>query len=261
MRCLRKVRSKMNYPNNYRFKKVFGFNIFDQPFSDLIKDALAGSEKIIVNTISPNSYGIAKYDTEFKQALIESYVMLDGVYFGLASFLTGGGSIHANQGPHITKDALHFAQLNSLRVFFLGSTEETLLKIHSRLSKRYPNILFSSYSPPFSDSFDSFVELDIQNTINNFSPDILFIGMTCPKQEKWIFRNSDKIKFKISLSIGGVFDWLAGNRNEIPQLWWDLKLGWLYRIIQRPEIIRRNFKNTLVFFTDLVKHVIRYGKI
>ena len=235
--------------------KVIDFGverIYDQPYSD--------NPKIIINTISPNSYGISTYDLNFKEALKDSILVLDGVYFSLPTVLKGRGWVTPNQGPYITKKTFEFANENRLKVFFLGSTESTLMKITERIGKEYPNISVSSYSPPFKNDFDDNDNKIIFEQINSFDPYLLLIGMTCPKQEKWIHKNKNVINFKVSLAVGGVFDWYAGNYKEIPQTWWDLKLGWLYRIFQRPEIIRRNFRNTAIFFKDVIKELIKVGK-
>ncbi len=243
----------------FETKRLLDFEVLNEKFSDSVLKHYYG-QKLIVNTISPNSYGISTFNKKFKDALCGSILALDGVYFALASILKGNGYVVENQGPHITYDTLEFANKNSLKVFFLGSTQKTLVKIMKRLSKEYPNISSATYSPPFKDKFDDEDNIKICQVINKFSPDILLIGMTCPKQEIWIHQNKDNINFKISLSIGGVFDWYAGNIKEIPQIWWDLKLGWLYRIIQRPEIIKRNYRNTGIFIKDLIKEVLRFEK-
>ena len=238
-----------------QLKEILGFNVLNEDFNSLLID-MESLEKIIVNTISPNSYGISTYDESFKEALDNSVLVLDGVYFALASILKGQGGVKENQGPHITKKILERANQKSLKVFFLGSTDETLKKIKNRIAIDYPNIVSQYYSPPFREVFSLEENASIFNAINSFNPNILLLGMTCPKQEKWIVENSDRISFNIGVSVGGVFDWYAGNRKEIPQIWWDLKLGWLYRIVQRPEIIKRNFKNTVIFLKDLVKEVV-----
>ena len=74
-----------------------------------------------------------------------------------------------------------------------------------------------------------------------FSPNVVFVGMTCPKQEIWINENLYRFNNILFIAIGGVFDWFAGNYPELNKMWWKLRLGWLGRIIQRPEIIKRNF--------------------
>lgn len=245
---------------NYRTRQILGFIVLDSPIVELYALMYCSYGKNVINTISPNSYGIAQYDLSFKEALFGSILVLDGVYFSLPTIFKGKGWVTSNQGPHITKKAFEFANENYLKVFFLGSTESTLLKITERIGKEYPNISVGCYSPPFKSELDENDNKIIFDHINSFEPYFLIIGMTCPKQEKWIHKNKDFINFKVSLAVGGVFDWYAGNYKEIPQIWWDLKLGWLYRNFQRPELIRRNYKNIIIFFKDVIKELIKVEK-
>ena len=75
------------------------------------------------------------------------------------------------------------------RVFFMGATNEALRKIKLRASLQYPNIIIDYYSPPFKPKLTDQDNQIIINKINTFKPDIVFIGMTCPKQEKWSYSN------------------------------------------------------------------------
>jgi len=88
--------------------------------------------------------------------------------------------------------------------------------------------------------------------------------MTCPKQEKWAYQNKTKLKTKLICCVGAVFDWYAGNQNEIHPLWWKLRLAWLKRTIDRPEILKR-YPNIGIFFLHLFFAIIgikkyKYGK-
>ncbi len=235
-----------------------GFNIFNASL-DLIelKDGLTPS---VLNTISPNSYGISTKDELFRKALKETdYLVLDGVYFALASILQTGRNITKNQGPDVF---YHFmSRINKIggKIFFLGSSEATLLKITNKAKFEYPNITIETYSPPFKLDFNEKEDQEIINRINRFKPDIVFVGMTCPKQEKWSVVNKIKLNTKLICSIGAVFDWYAGNEKEIHPLWWKLRLAWLKRTIDRPEILKR-YPNIGIFFRDLFLKILGLKK-
>ncbi len=230
-------------------KNIMGFTIFNSSL-DLI-ELKNNSTPSVLNTISPNSYGISTKDKLFRQALKETdYLVLDGVYFALASILQSGRNIIKNQGPDVF---YHFmSRINKCggKVFFLGSSEITLIKIHEKAFIEYPNIKIESYSPPFKLEFSEEENQEIINRINTFKPDIVFVGMTCPKQEKWSIQNKSKLKTKLICSIGAVFDWYAGNEKVIHPIWWKLRLAWLKRTIDRPEILKR-YPNIGIFFRDL----------
>lgn len=213
-----------------------GYDIFSD---NLSKIELTDKCKVL-STISPNSYAIAERDSIFKKSLLKSdFIVLDGVYFGLAAILTKRKIIKTNNGPSVYDYFIKKMNRQKGRVFFLGSTNDTLQKIKLRLVKEYPNISADFFSPPFKNNFSDKENKIMISAINKFNPDILFVGMTCPKQEKWVYKNSKLINTKLICSIGAVFDWYAGNTKEIHPIWWKLKLGWLKRAIDRPEIIKR----------------------
>lgn len=227
-----------------------GFSILDEKYRDFRKSFSAGS----VVTISPNSYGLSVKDKLFKSALNHADILvLDGVYFGLGYFLKTGKRIEKNQAPEIFYDELAIQNKNSGRVLFFGSTIKTLSKIEKRLYLDYPNLIVSTISPPFKDTLDESDNLDIEREINAFKPDVIFVGMTCPKQEIWIHNQKHKYPGVLFLAIGGVFDWFAGNYKELHPLWWKLRLGWLGRAIQRPELLKRNIPNYWIYFKDMLK--------
>lgn len=229
------------------FINCMGFNVFS---SNLTEIEINSGNKIL-NTISPNSYGISTKDKLFRQALKESdFLVLDGVYFGLSSILLQGKRVIKNQGPDVFYFFMKKMNSENGKVFFLGSTNSTLEKMKLKAAVDYPNITISYYSPPFKAEFNDEDNRIMIEKINNFQPDILFVGMTCPKQEKWSFVNKNKIEANLTCCIGAVFDWFAGNEKSIAPIWWKLRLVWLVRTVNRPEILKR-YPNIGIFFFHL----------
>tara|TARA_B100000780_G_C21089893_1_gene439228 strand:+ start:494 stop:1222 length:729 start_codon:yes stop_codon:yes gene_type:complete len=236
----------------------FGLTIYSD---SLNKISLNNSSAKTLNTISPNSYGISTKDNLFKKSLKESdYLVLDGVYFALSSILMLGKNIKQNNGPDVFDFFIRKMHLEKGRVFFLGSSEETLSKINNRLRREYENISAEFMSPPYKPSFTQEDNDLMIEAINNFRPDIVFVGMTCPKQEKWANQNKSRLNTKLICSVGAVFDWYAGNQKDIHPLWWKLRLAWLKRTIDRPEILKR-YPNIGIFFWHLILSMLRIKKI
>lgn len=241
--------------DNLNFVNVLGYNVFND---DITK--ISFENKIVVNTISPNSFGIATNDPSFREALKQSDILtLDGEYFGLASLLLKGVILKKQQGPDNFKCFMKKANEISGKVFLLGSTERTLDLMKKRALAEYPNIQVESYSPPFKHDFS----LDDNNimiqTINKFEPDLLCIGLTAPKQEKWAIEHRDKLNVKVIISIGQVFDWYAGTMEEPNPIWSRFHLLWLIRTIKRPEILKR-YPMVFKFFWYLLLNIIRIRK-
>ncbi|MBR9907049.1 MAG: WecB/TagA/CpsF family glycosyltransferase [Gammaproteobacteria bacterium] len=213
------------------------------------------SQPTVVNTINPHSYVVAKGDGWFREALTTSdYLLPDGVGIVLAARFLGQPRINRVSGPDFFKAALNQLEKKKGRVFFLGSTEKTLNLIQKRISKEYPNICMSSFSPPFKDNFtDEDIEA-FASVVNEFSPDVLFVGLTAPKQEKLILRMNSKLHAKIVSGVGAAFDYFAGTVNEPSGIWSRLKLEWFRRFLSEPKRLwRRNFVSAPIFLGDVFK--------
>ncbi len=241
-----------------RTTNVLGYDVFSGSLDELNPDI----DKVLINTISPNSYGLALNDKKFETALKNTdLLVLDGVGIALGSILINGKDIKKICGQDCFDYLIDRANKNNWKVFFLGSTNKTLEKITSRIKNEYPLVNVESYSPPFKSEFsedDNFVMIQ---AINNFEPDVLFIGMTAPKQEKWAYEHKDFVNARIISTIGNVFDWYAGNSKRPSKIWINLRLEWLARIFMRPEIFRRNTGNQLKFLRDVFLHITHIKKI
>ena len=145
-------------------------------------------------------------------------------------------------------------------VFFLGSTSETLQKIKQKYNKEFPHVSVGTYSPPFEDNYSEEDNHKIIDSINAFQPDVLFVGMTAPKQEIWSYHNKKKINAKIISTIGNVFDWYAGNTKRPGIFWQKIGLEWFVRIFYRPEIFKRNIGNQMIFFWHLLLSIMGFKK-
>ena len=234
----------------YNSVSVLGFTVFSDHLSKI--PLRADKCRAINCSISPNNYGMASKDAEFKNVLKHTeYLVLDGVYFALASIFLKGKNIKKNQGPDVYKHFLGRLNETSGKAFFLGSSPKVLQSITDRLSKEYPKIQVATYSPPFKAVFSDEDNQQMVDSINAFNPEVVFVGMTAPKQEKWSFQHKGKLKAGLIISIGNVFDWYAGTQKEIHPFYFKIRMAWLIRIFLRPEIFRRNIGNQMMFFRHL----------
>ena len=211
-------------------------------------------EKCIINTINPHSYCVAKKDRDFNEALLSSEVLLpDGFGMVLATRFLTGQKINKIAGADIHRYLLKQANKNKLKVFYLGASHQTLELIEKRIRNEFINIKVASYSPPYKPQFTNEETLEMIDKVNIFQPDFLFVGMTAPKQEKWVYANKERLDVNVIASIGAVFDFYAGNVNRAPK--WMIKFGieWLHRSLQSRRLLISNFKSNPVFLYDLVK--------
>ncbi len=244
--------------HGYKTTKVLGYEVFSEKL-DVINPSIP---KVLINTFSPNSYGLALKDKEFQDSLKKADILvLDGVGIAFGSIILNRKNIRKIAGQDCFDFLMAKANSYHWKVFFLGSSTETLKKITDRVRKEFPNVKTGSYSPPFKPVFSNEENNSIRDAINNFSPDVLFIGMTAPKQEKWAYQNRDFVNARIISTIGNVFDWYAGNSKRPAKIWIKLRLEWFARIFMRPEILKRNTGNQLLFVRDVFLSLLRIKKI
>ncbi|MGO4918527.1 WecB/TagA/CpsF family glycosyltransferase [Maribacter spongiicola] len=211
--------------------------------------------KLLVSTINQYSYCISEEDDVFKKALLESDVILpDGVGIVAAAKWLNGVSIKKIAGADFHDFQLK--RLNEIHgsCFYLGASDETLSKIGERLKKEYPNVTFGSYSPPYKPRFTEEDTKAMIEAVNSFKPDVLFVGMTAPKQEKWSHANKENLDAKIICSIGAVFDFYAGTVERPNKIWQDLGLEWLGRLLKEPKRMGNRYIYYGAVFT---KHLVK----
>lgn len=201
--------------------------------------------KCVINTINQFSYSIAEKDAEFKQALIHSDILLpDGVGITAAVKFLKKEDIKKIAGADLHMHFLNQLNKTGGRCFYLGASEDTLGLIKEKLKLEFPNITVESYSPPYKNDFSS-VDTELMiNAVNAFKPDVLFVGMTAPKQEKWIFKNSASLQAHVICAIGAVFDFYAGTVTRPSKFWQKMGLEWFMRMVKEP---RRMYKRYLYY--------------
>ena len=135
------------------------------------------------------------------------------------------------------------------KCFFMGSSEAVLQKIRENAAVKYPSVIVETYSPPYKPVFSEEDNSLIIKAINSFNPDLLWIGMTAPKQEKWLHDNWPRLEIQCHAgAIGAVFDFFAGTLQRAPENWQKAGLEWLYRFIKEPRRMwRRNLISNPIF--------------
>ncbi|MGO5243411.1 WecB/TagA/CpsF family glycosyltransferase [Hallella faecis] len=228
------------------------------------KEALASipQGKKLINTVNAHSFNTAKKDKLFAEALMKGdYLIPDG-----ASIVKACRWIKAKSRPKeriAGWDLFEFEMRrlneneneNKKRVMFMGSSEKVLELISKKAAEVYPNIEVVTYSPPYKPVFTDEDNRAIVEAINEANPDLLWIGMTAPKQEKWTYSHWDELNIHCHVgTIGAVFDFFAGTVERAPIWWQEHGLEWLYRLLKEPKRMWRRYiiGNTL-FLWNMTK--------
>ena len=217
------------------------------------------SSKLLINTINAHSYNTLKTDTLFRQALQASDMLLpDGISVVLAMRLLKGRKIKKIAGFDLFQYEMRRVHEQRGKCFFLGSSEQTLRLIKERAQREHPDLQIYSYSPPYKPIFSEEDSRSMIEAVNKVEPDVLFVGMTAPKQEKWTYEYFDQLRAGHICCIGAVFDFYAGTVKRAPKWMIQIGLEWFYRLIREPRRMWRRYLigNTL-FVIGILKEKFR----
>lgn len=218
--------------------------------------------KLLINTINAHSYNTALKDRLFAEALTKGDVLIpDG-----ASIVIACKWLKAKSQPkeRIAGWDLFVYEMEKLnarggKCFFMGSSEKVLALIKAKAAEVYPNITVEMYSPPYKPEFTEEDNRAIIDVINKAKPDLLWIGMTAPKQEKWAYSHWNELDINCHCgTIGAVFDFFAGTVKRAPIWWQEHSLEWLYRLLKEPKRMWRRYiiGNTL-FIINIINEKLR----
>lgn len=133
-----------------------------------------------------------------------------------------------------------YAEKNDLSVGFYGGKQEVIDKICGRARKDFPDLQIAyAFSPPFR-ALTEKEDAEITGEVARTAPDILFMGLGCPKQENWMADHKGKLK-TVMLGVGASFDFYAGNVKESPEWIGKLGLEWLFRFSQEPKRLWKRY--------------------
>lgn len=218
--------------------------------------------KLLINTINAHSYNTARKDPLFAEALMKGDALIpDG-----ASIVMACRWLKAKSQPQerIAGWDLFCYEMERLNrrggtCFFMGSSEKVLGLIREKAATVYPNIRIETYSPPYKPAFSEEENRAIVNAINQAQPDLLWIGMTAPKQEKWVYSHWKELDIRCHCgTIGAVFDFFAGTMERAPLWWQEHSLEWLYRLIKEPRRMwRRYIIGNILFLWNIAQEGIR----
>lgn len=215
--------------------------------------------KLLINTVNAHSYNTARRDPLFAEALQKGDVLIpDGVSIVKACRWIKAKSQPAERiaGWDLFEFEMQRLNQRSGKCMFMGSSEKVLTLVREKAAKVYPNIEIATYSPPFKPEFSDDDNRAIVEAINQANPDLLWIGMTAPKQEKWTYAHWDELNVHCHVgTIGAVFDFFAGTVERAP-LWWQRHgLEWFYRLLKEPRRMwRRYIIGNALFLWNIFVH-------
>lgn len=232
---------------------------------DALVDVCGGSGTIkTLFCANPHSLVVASSDRDFLSALQSAdFLIPDGAGIVLASKMTNGRIQERVSGPDVLEQLTRRLQtLGGYSYFFLGSTQQTLDGLMRRMHDDFPFIeVKGTFTPAFSDEMPEEENERIISLINRMRPSVVWVGMTAPKQEKWIIKNKHRMtNTKLICAVGAGFDFFSGTKKRSPGWARENYLEWLPRLLREPfRLWRRNIISTPVFLLNVMKQTL-FGK-
>lgn len=218
----------------------------DHCCNEIVRWIDSGEKQKYFICANPHSLEMARNDYYFNESIINADLIIpDGIGIVIASKIIGGNIRDRVTGSDIFLGVSNILNRRKKKhsYFFLGSSDNTLSKIKANMYKYFPNIeVVGTYSPPFKAEFSIEDNQSIVNVINQAMPDILWVGMTAPKQEKWLYMNKNELDVKFIGPIGAVFDFFGGTKRRSHKWFQKHGIEWLPRLIREfPRLWYRTF--------------------
>ena len=178
-----------------------------------------------------------------------SLVLPDGVPLLWASRLLGAPIPGRVAGSDILWELSRVAALRGYSCYLLGSTPEVLAGLEKALRRRFPGLrLVGSLAPPATRVFSSSVDAEIVRRVNAARPDILWVGLGAPRQERWIHAHLGRLDVRVAIGVGAAFDIRGGARRRAPRWMQRAGLEWFHRFLLEPRrLFRRYFIDSAPF--------------
>ncbi|MBE7053030.1 MAG: WecB/TagA/CpsF family glycosyltransferase [Ruminococcaceae bacterium] len=201
---------------------------------------------------TPNSEMImAGYrDEELKEILNSADILTaDGIGVVYASKILKNPIKERCAGYDIACNLLSKLNSEKKSLYLFGSSEDVVVGAKENIEKMHPNINIVGYANGY---FDELREKEIICDINEKMPDVVFVCLGVPKQEKWIFNNAKNLNAKVLMGLGGSLDVFAGKVKRAPVFFQKLGIEWLYRLIKQPKRFIRMLDLPRFAFTVLI---------
>jgi N-acetylglucosaminyldiphosphoundecaprenol N-acetyl-beta-D-mannosaminyltransferase len=235
-----------------------GFDLVDyrSAFEQIANGKESGKCKLVI-MMNPHSVSLCRRDAEVHDVITRADLVLpDGTGIIWASRILGFENRGRVTGPKLMLKICNWGREKKLRHFFYGGAEGVADKLAANLSSKYIGLqVAGTYSPPFRQLSKEEYRIIIDK-INSTKPDILWVGLGAPKQEKWMDEHRSKINAAAMIGVGAAFDFHSGNVKWAPE--WIRKLGleWAYRFAQNPKRMwRRNLDSPRFLLNVIIQRL------
>jgi len=206
--------------------------------------------------LTPNTDHIVKLsrDSSFRKAYRRGVMIVaDGTPVVWASRLLGEPLKARVAGATLLPALCERAAQRGWKLYFLGGKPGAAYHAATRLTKQFPGLrVIGTYAPPFGFESDRSESQRIITEIRAAGPDILFIGVGAPKQEKWSAAHLEALGVPLICCTGAAFDFAAGVVRRAPLWMQRMGLEWMFRLLHEPKRLWRRYLVDFLIFIPIV---------
>jgi len=184
----------------------------------------------------------SQHDRELRRIHNEAgLVTPDGMPLVWISRLKGRSQVERVYGPDLMLAVCEVSERKGYRHFLYGGGEGVAERLASRLKQRFPGLVIAgTFYPPFR-PLEPLEDAEIVRRINDTSPDIVWIGLSTPKQERWMRAHVGRLTAPVLVGVGAAFDFHAGLKPQAPRWMQRAGLEWLFRLAAEPRRLWRRY--------------------
>jgi N-acetylglucosaminyldiphosphoundecaprenol N-acetyl-beta-D-mannosaminyltransferase len=180
----------------------------------------------------------------------------DGMPLVWLSRLSGRRQVERVYGPDLMLACCARSESREYRHFFYGGGEGVPERLAEHLRRAFPRLqVVGTYSPPFR-ALSIEEDQELVGYINQTDPDIIWVGLSTPKQERWMYDHIGRVRAPVLIGVGAAFDFHAGLKKQAPRWMQRSGLEWLFRLMTEPRRLwRRYLINNPAFVWRVFLHV------
>lgn len=200
----------------------------------------------------------AQRNSQFKKILDDAMLVVpDGVPTVWVGRWEGFKSMGRVFGPDLMLEVCRRSVLSGHTHFLYGGMPGIAEELRENLERRFPGIrIAGTYTPPFR-PLNPQEKADLENRLSNIAPDIIWVGLSTPKQEQFMYENVHSLNCKVMVGVGAAFDIHTGHLHDAPNWVKTAGLQWLHRLCQEPSRLwRRYLFNNSAFLVRIALQIV-----
>src|SRR5580698_4595813 len=184
----------------------------------------------------------AQRNSRFKKILDDALLVVpDGVPTVWVGRWEGFKNMGRVFGPDLMLEVCRRSVSSGHTHFLYGGMPGIAEELRENLERRFPGIhIVGTYTPPFR-PLNRQEKTDLQNRLSTVAPDIMWVGLSTPKQELFMYENVRSLNCKVMVGVGAAFDIHTGHLNDAPDWVKNAGLQWLHRLCQEPSRLWRRY--------------------